>query len=350
MIQARQTAGGQRLEITDTPSPIARLFSGLFRVGTWLGVVMAVAGIVGTIVAIVRSSGDPWAALEIAANGVLFSLLGWGGHRGWSRLVLARRTVVDRARGTIQIVEKANSREESCADVAAVRITVAETTGPQGVSLRMHRLWLVLAHDRTVLLGDVGDARHAVARLERAGTTIANFFGVPIERGTSHDVAPASEHVVQSSAGRVPIDRTLQLMSWKQRLMFVPGIAIILGGSMYFALELFHPTPDEPQRVLMPIMIPLMLLVPLVPMLALGGSIRVRTTHDALEVVRWPSGARVRVPLPGGPVRFEVHALGGRTRGLSRLSCTTTAGSYVLIQQGQHARVQQIADELARAL
>jgi hypothetical protein len=349
MIQARTTAAGQRLEITDTPSPIASFFAGLFRVFTWLGAVMAVVGIVGTIIALVGSS-DPWSSLSIAADGLLLSLLGFGGHRGWRRLVIARRTVVDRARGTIQIVEKAIAREESCADVAAVRITAGETTGPQGTSLRVHRLWLVLAHDRTLLLGDVGDMGHAVAGLERAASTIASFFGVPIERGTSHDVAPTSEHVVGRSAQRVPIDRTLQLMSWRQRLMFVPGIAILLGGAMYFALELFHPTPDEPQRVLMPITIPLMLLVPLVPMLALGGSLRVRTTSDALEVVRWPSGARVRVPLDGGPVRFEVHALRGRTRGLARLSCTTSAGSFVLIQQGQQERVQQIADELARAI
>ena len=348
MIQARRTAADQRLEITDTPSTVASLFSGLFRVFTWLGVVLVAGGVVGTIVALARSGGDPWSGLPIAANGVLLSLMGWGGHRGWRRLVIARRTVVDRARGTIQIVEGATSREESCSDVRAVRITADETTGPQGTSLRMHRLWLVLAHDRTLLLGDVGDVGYAVAGLERAAATVAGFLGVPIERGTSHDVAPVSEHVGRTSARRVPLDRTYQLMSWKQRLMFVPGIAIILGVSMYVALELFHPTPEEPQRVLLPITIPLMLLIPLVPMLALGGSIRVRTTDGALEVVRWPSGARVRVPLDAGPVRFEVHALGGRTRGLARLSCTTSAGSFVLVQQGQQARLQQIADELAR--
>lgn len=237
MIDVRQP--GESIVITDTPSSIATAMLWFARVSVWLGLALAVGGIAMTGTAIVRG-GEIERGLGIVGRAILLALFGWAGRRGWRKLATARRTVIDRARGTIELAESSpggapHARSELVADVVDVVIEGCETTGPERTPLRVLRLWLRLRHDRRLLLGDVGDVGGARRSLERAATLVAGFFGVTIARESNAEVEPAVERVAGPHLAAAST-RAWPLLTLHQRLLYVPGIALLLCGGTYVAL------------------------------------------------------------------------------------------------------------------
>lgn len=359
MIDVRQR--GESIEITDTPSSIATAMSWLARISLWLGVVLVGVGIVATVVAVVRGE-EIWRGIEIVGQAAVLAVFGWASRRGWQKLSTARRTVIDRARGTIELAESSPggtpySRSELVGEVVDVAVESCETRGPQSTPLRLMRLWLRLAGDRRLMLGDVGDFGGAKRSLERAAGLVAGFLGVAVARESTQDVAPALERVVSPRVAGV-VSRSWPMLTFRQRLLYVPGIAVILCGSTYVALVVAQyfggdATKLAGARMFVLAISPVMLIIPAIPMLALGGTMHARVEAGQLQIVRSRAGVRgspVVMMLGSGAVSLRIHAFVGRMRGFGRLVATQDGRDTVLVEQASLPALGRLADELATML
>jgi len=359
MIDVRQR--GASIEIIDSPSSLATAMTWLARICLWLGVGLLVIGVGATVDALVRG-GHVGRSVEIVGQAAVLALFGWASRRGWQKLATARRTVIDRARGSIELAESSPggtpySRSELVGEVVDVAVESCETRGPERSPLRLVRLWLRLAGDRRLMLGDVGDLGGATLSLERAAGLVAGFLGVAIARESTQDVAPAVERLVSPRVAGT-VSRAWPMLTLRQRLLYVPGIAVMLCGTTYVALVVAqHFGGDASKlvgaRIFVLAISPVMLIIPAIPMLALGGTMHARVEAGRLEVVRSRAGVRgtpVVMVLGSGVVSLRVHAFVGRMRGFGRLVATQDGRDTVLVEQASLAALGRVADELAAML
>jgi hypothetical protein len=360
MIDVRQR--GESIEITDTPSSLAMAMSWLARISLWLGIAFVGVGVVTTILAIVRGA-QVGGSIGMVGQAAVLAVFGWASRRGWQKLATTRRTVIDRARGSIELAESSpggtpHSRSELLAEVVDIAIESCETRGPERSPLRLVRLWLRLAGDRRMLLGDVGDSGGEKRSLERAAGLVAGFLGVAIARESTHDAAPENERVVTPRVAGV-VSRSWPMLTLRQRLLYVPGIALILCGTTYVVLVVaqhFGGDAAELARARMFVLAisPMMLILPAIPMLAFGGTMHAIVEAGRLQVVRSRAGVRgapIVMTLGTGVVSLRIHAfVGRRMRGYGRLVATQDGRDTVLVHQASLPALGRVADGLAAML
>lgn len=359
MIDVRQR--GESIEITDAPAPFATAMVWVARVCLWLAIPLFGIAVVATVQAILRG-GEILRGFEMIGNAALLGAFGWFGRAGWRKFATSRRTVIDRGRGSIELAESSPggdpyARSEVIADVLDVAIESCEARGPERSALRIVRLWLRLRGDRRVMIGDVAEMGGAKAGLERAAGLVAGFLGVTIARESTSEVPPAVEQVVTPRVGSGA--RAWPMMTLGQRLLYVPGIAVLLCGGTYAVLACVAWFGGDTAklagaRMFVLAISPLVLIIPAIPMLALGGVIHARVEGARLEVVRsraWVRGAAIVVQLGGSPVALRVHEFGGRKmRGIGRLVATQDGRDTVLVAQAPLPMLGRMAEELGAML
>lgn len=148
------------------------------------------------------------------------------------------------------------------------------------------------------------------------------------------------------------------MLTSTQRLLYVPGIALILCGGTWLILELVatfsgaSPKIADAQRFLLWVS-PLMLALPAIPMLMLGGTMEVRIEASRLEIVRvravWRAPA-VIVDLKRGTPSLHVEQFRGRLRGFGRLIATQGETQTVLVDQASLIALRRASDELETVL
>jgi hypothetical protein len=360
VIDVRQR--GESIEITDTPATLATAMAWFARVSLWLGLALGVAGVVATVVAVVRG-GNVLRAIEIVPQALVLVAFGWFGGAAWRKLATSRRTVIDRARGTIDLSETSPggtpyARSEHLADVVDLAIESSEARGPERTALRLVRLWVRMKNDRRLMLGDVGETGGDRRSLDRAAGLVASFLGVTIGRESTSEIAPAIERVATPRAGASG-SRSWPMMSLAQRLSYVPGVAVLLCGGTYLVLACVAYFGGDTAklagaRTFVLAISPLVLALPAIPMLALGGVVHATIEGGRLTVVRsraWVRGEAVVMEIVGsGAVSLRAHAFGGRMRGVGRLVATQDGRDTVLVAQAPLPGLERVADELGAML
>lgn len=143
-------------------------------------------------------------------------------------------------------------------------------------------------------------------------------------------------------------ERTWSLMTLRTKLAYVPGIALLLCGGAYLVLALIGPATQRARGFLVAVS-PFILLLPAMPMLGLGGSLRASVGGGRLVVVRrraYVDGAPIEVPIGSG-IALELREYRGRNmQGIGRLVATGAHGETVLVGQASVIALRQVVADL----
>lgn len=146
--------------------------------------------------------------------------------------------------------------------------------------------------------------------------------------------------------------RTWPLLTLRQRLGYVPGIALLLCGGAWLGLAPFAPATDGARSFVLAIS-PVLLVLPAIPMLVLGGSLWVRVEHGRLEVVRrrlFATSPPIVVHYTPGSLSLDLRPFTGRLRGFARLVACQPSGDTELVVQASLPALRRIVDELGPLL
>lgn len=160
------------------------------------------------------------------------------------------------------------------------------------------------------------------------------------------------------SRGVTTSERSWPLLTLREALLYVPGVAVLLCGGTLAALavaQLFGADPTEiaPARGFVLAVTPLMLIVPAIPMLAFGGRLHARVDPGRLEVVRSRArvmGTPIVLARSQGPITLRIDAFRGRMRSFGSLTAIQGDDERVLVTQGSLIALRRIAAELEAML
>lgn len=157
---------------------------------------------------------------------------------------------------------------------------------------------------------------------------------------------PHDSHDARASGG--PREQTWSLMTLRQKLWYVPGIALLLCGVTYIVLALIGPATEKARGFLLAVS-PLVLLLPAIPMLAMGGSLRATVRGGQLVVVRrraFVDGTPIVVPIGSG-ITLDLREYRSRNmQGIAHLVATGAHGETVLVGQAPTVALQRVVADL----